>query len=78
MFKYFTQGLGSIAGLRYYLNVGFVLEEAPYTLAQQDMVVHQGASNLLIVSNLCVRTHRRSFVAAREFVKRRELDLTHN
>jgi hypothetical protein len=41
MVKDSLESLGGVAGFRHYFNIGFILEQAPEALAQQDMVVHQ-------------------------------------
>jgi hypothetical protein len=45
------QRLGSIARLGDNVHVGFIFEQAPQPLPQQDVVVRQDAPNLLVAEN---------------------------
>ena len=59
MLEYLVQRLGRIPCLGYYFHVRLILEQAPQSLPQQDMVVHQNASNFLarISSRICAGGH---------------------
>jgi hypothetical protein len=63
MFEYPLQGLGGIPCLRNYFNIGLVFQQTPQPLAQQDVIVHQKATNLFFAKKdfglyLCGGTHR--------------------
>src|SRR5439155_12325615 len=64
MLERLLQRLRNIPGLGHDLHVRLVVQQSLQTLTQQDMVVHQKATNLLlannVLANLCEGTHRAS------------------
>jgi hypothetical protein len=65
VFKHGPERFGCIPGFRYDFNIRFVFEQTPQSLAQQNMIVHQNAPNFSAFTDLCVRTHKCSFLIAR-------------
>jgi hypothetical protein len=55
------------------LHVGLIFQQAPYSLAQQNMVMHEDAANSSVVPYLCVGTHRLSLTWPEKIGKRRRI-----
>jgi hypothetical protein len=55
-----SQRLGRIPCFRHYRNVGLIRKHPAQAFSQQNQIMHQDASNRLIVSDLCVGAHSSS------------------
>jgi hypothetical protein len=60
MLKDHPQRLSRAARFGHNFDVALIIDQAPQSLAQQYVIVHQNASNFLILMDLCVGTHRPS------------------